>query len=122
MILTAYTDLEVLIEAINQGHVYRYVTKPWDSKEVRGILQQAIDRHHLVRENRRLEEQLRQYTGYLNHELHGAFDFGAIVGDASALREVMTRVEQVAPTASTVLLRGETGTGKELVAHAIHIN
>jgi Nif-specific regulatory protein len=122
VILTAYTDLEVLIEAINQGHVYRYVTKPWDSKEVRGILQQAIERHHLVRENRRLEEQLRQYTGYLNQELHGAFDFGAIVGDAPTLRDVLTRVEQVAPTASTVLLRGETGTGKELVAHAIHIN
>src|SRR6185295_13988430 len=100
--LTAYTDLEVLIEAINHGHVYRYVTKPWDSKEVRGILQQAIERHHLVRENRRLEEQLRQYTGYLNQELHGAFDFGAIVGDAPTLREVLTRVEQVAPTASTV--------------------
>jgi Nif-specific regulatory protein len=122
IIVTAYTDVEVLIEAINLGHIYRYITKPWDGKEVRGVLQQAIERHHLVRENRRLEEQLRQYTGYLNREIHGAFDFGAIIGDAPALREVLARVEQVAPTASTVLLRGETGTGKELVAHAIHIN
>jgi two-component system, NtrC family, response regulator AtoC len=122
IILTAYTDVDVLIEAINLGHIYRYITKPWDGKEVRGVLQQAIERHHLVRENRRLEEQLRQYTGYLNREIHGAFDFGAIIGDAPVLREVLARVEQVAPTASTVLLRGETGTGKELVAHAIHIN
>src|SRR6185295_4134356 len=44
------------------------------------------------------------------------------VGDANTLRDVLAKVEQVAPTASTVLLRGETGTGKELVAHAIHIN
>ena len=122
IIVTAYTDVEVLIEAINLGQIYRYITKPWDGKEVRGVLQQAIERHHLVRENRRLEEQLRQYTGYLNREIHAAFDFGAIIGDSPALREVLARVEQVAPTASTVLLRGETGTGKELVAHAVHIN
>ena len=122
IILTAYTDVDVLIESINLGHIYRYITKPWDAKEVRGVLHQAIERHHLVRENRRLEEQLRQYTGYLNREIHGAFDFGAIIGDAPALRDVLARVEQVAPTASTVLLRGETGTGKELVAHAVHIN
>ncbi|HKA90195.1 MAG TPA: sigma-54 dependent transcriptional regulator [Haliangiales bacterium] len=122
IILTAYTDVDVLIEAINLGHIYRYITKPWDSKEVRGILQQAIERHHLVRENQRMEEQLRQYTGYLNREIHGAFEFGAIIGESGSLREVLAKVEQVAPTASTVLLRGETGTGKELVAHAIHIN
>jgi Nif-specific regulatory protein len=122
IILTAFTDVEVLIEAINLGQIYRYITKPWDGKEVRGVLLQALERYNLVRENTRLEEQLRQYTGYLNQEIHGRFDFGAIVGDASALREVLAKVEQVAPTASTVLLRGETGTGKELVAHAIHIN
>jgi Nif-specific regulatory protein len=122
IILTAYTDVDVLIEAINLGHIYRYITKPWDAKEVRGILQQAIERHHLVRENQRMEEQLRQYTGYLNREIHGAFEFGEIIGEAASLREVLAKVEQVAPTASTVLLRGETGTGKELVAHAIHIN
>ena len=77
IILTAFTDVDVLIESINVGQIYRYITKPWDGKEVRGILQQAIERHHLFRENTRLEEQLRQYTGYLNQELHGRFDFGA---------------------------------------------
>jgi two-component system, NtrC family, response regulator AtoC len=122
IILTAYTDTDVLIEAINLGQVYRYITKPWDSKEVKGILTQALERFHLRRENSRLEEQLRQYAGYLSREMHGEFDFGQIVGDAPALREVLQKVEQVAPTGSTVLLRGETGTGKELVAHAIHIN
>ena len=121
-ILTAFTDVDVLIDAINQGEIYRYITKPWDAKEVRGLLSQAIERFHLRRENRRLIEQLEQYTGYLNNEIHGAFDFGQIVGQSGPLREVLAKVEQVAPTASTVLLRGETGTGKELVAHAIHIN
>jgi Nif-specific regulatory protein len=122
MILTAFTDVDVLIEAINVGEIYRYVTKPWDAKEMRGVLQQALERFHLQRENRRLAAQLAEYTGYLNQQLHGAFDFGNIIGDSPALREVLQKVEQVAPTSSTVLLRGETGTGKELVAHAIHIN
>ncbi len=122
IILTAFTDVDVLIEAINLGQVYRYITKPWDAKEVRGLLQYAIERFHLQRENSRMAAQLAEYTGYLNQQLHGQFDFGNIIGDSAALREVLGKVEQVAPTNSTVLLRGETGTGKELVAHAIHIN
>jgi Nif-specific regulatory protein len=122
IILTAFTDVDVLIEAINLGQVYRYITKPWDAKEVRGVLQYAIERFHLSRENKKLVAQLAEYTGYLNSQLHGEFDFGNIIGESAALREVLSKVEQVAPTASTVLLRGETGTGKELVAHAIHIN
>ncbi|HNO67822.1 MAG TPA: response regulator, partial [Pseudomonadota bacterium] len=122
IIVTAYTDVDVLIEAINSGHIYRYITKPWDSKELRGVLLQALERYHLRRENARLQEQLKQYAGYLTQELHGAFEFGQLVGESPALREVLARVEQVAKTHSTVLIRGETGTGKELVAHAIHIN
>ncbi len=122
IILTAFTDVDVLIEAINLGQVYRYITKPWDAKEVRGVLQYAIERFHLQQENHRLSAQLAEYTGYLNQQLHGEFDFGNIIGESAALREVLAKVEQVAPTSSTILLRGETGTGKELVAHAIHIN
>jgi len=122
IILTAFTDVDVLIEAINLGQVYRYITKPWDAKEMRGVLQYALERFDLQRENRRMAAQLAEYTGYLNQQLHGEFDFGNIIGESPALREVLDKVEQVGPTASTVLLRGETGTGKELVAHAIHIN
>jgi DNA-binding NtrC family response regulator len=122
IIVTAFTDVDVLIEAINLGRIYRYVTKPWDSKELRGILTHAIERFALLRENHRLQEQLSQYVGMLSSDAHSAFDFGAIVGESPSLKDVLTRVEQVAQTTSTVLLRGETGTGKEMVARAIHIN
>jgi Nif-specific regulatory protein len=122
IIVTAFTDVDVLIEAINLGRIYRYITKPWDAKEVRGLLTHAVERFALVRENRRLAEQLDAYVGMLSKEAHGEFNFGAIVGESPALRDVLARVEQVAQTASTVLLRGETGTGKEMVARAIHIN
>src|SRR5207247_5674606 len=70
IILTAFTDIDVLIEAINLGHVYRYITKPWDAKEVKGILTQAIERFHLRRENSKLREQLEQYAGYLSQQMH----------------------------------------------------
>lgn len=122
LILTAFTDVDVLIEAINLGQVYRYITKPWEAKEVRGVLQYALERFAMARENNRLAAQLAEYTGYLNQQVHGEFDFGNIIGESPALGQVLQKVEQVAPTNSTVLLRGETGTGKELVAHAIHIN
>jgi len=122
IILTAFTDVEVLIEAISLGRIYRYVTKPWDSKEMRGILLQAIERFALVRENRRLTERLEEYAGVLSQEANSRFSFGAIVGQSPALQDVLVRVEQVAQTSATVLLRGETGTGKEMVARAIHIN
>src|SRR5258708_14592422 len=79
IILTAFTDVDVLIEAINLGQVYRYITKPWDAKDVRGILQYAIERYSLLVENRRLAAQLAEYTGYLNQQLHGEFDFGNII-------------------------------------------
>jgi DNA-binding NtrC family response regulator len=122
IILTAYTDVDVLIEAINLGHVYRYIAKPWDAKEMRGVLLQALERYHLRAENARLGDQLREYAGYLNQEWHGAFNFGQLVGNSQVLKTALARAEQVARTHATVLLRGESGTGKELVAHAIHIN
>ncbi len=122
ILLTAYRDVDVVIDALHMGHVFRYVSKPWDFREMQAAIGQTIEHYHLRRENARLQARLQQYKDYLEMEAHGAFDFGQIVGDAPSFRDVLTRVEQVAPTASSVLLRGETGTGKELIAHAIHIN
>jgi transcriptional regulator with GAF, ATPase, and Fis domain len=81
-----------------------------------------VERFHLVRENRRLLDQLSHYARVLSREADSEFNFGAIVGDSPPLRQVLAKVEQVAQTTATVLLRGETGTGKEMVARAIHIN
>jgi Nif-specific regulatory protein len=122
ILLTAYRDESVLIEAIKLGQVYRYIQKPWDRAELETVIGQALERFYLRQENERLTAQLRQYAGYLDEERHGAFDFGQIIGSAPSLTRILKQIEQVAPTASTVLLRGETGTGKELLAHAIHIN
>jgi formate hydrogenlyase transcriptional activator len=67
-----------------------------------------------------LRDKLHREKTYLEEEVRTEHNFGQIVGESAALRQVLKHVETVAPTGSTVLIRGETGTGKELVARAIH--
>lgn len=122
ILLTAYRDVDVLMEAIRAGTVYRFVTKPWNTEELRTLLLQVQEIYHLREENERLEQRLRAYAGYLDKEVHQEFNFGNIIGESPGLAKVLQQIERVAPTSSTVLIRGETGTGKELVAHAIHLN
>lgn len=121
VLLTAYADLAVLIDAVNSGAVERYVQKPWDSKELTVILRQAISSFATVRENRRLREQLAHYAGYLEREQRDPIDFGEIAGESALMREVSTRIGEVAPTATHVLIEGEQGSEKEVVAQAIHV-
>ncbi|MGI9232013.1 MAG: sigma 54-interacting transcriptional regulator [Woeseiaceae bacterium] len=72
-------------------------------------------------ENARLREELERERDYLREEVNVAMNFGHIVGTSSALRRMLKRVEAVAETPASVLLQGESGVGKELVAHAIHV-
>ena len=121
ILITGYADVPTLAEAINDGLIYRYMGKPWSSADVGFAIRGAIERAHLQDENRRLVEQLQQVNSYLTDESHATFNFGGIVGGSPVLMKVLGHVEQVAPTDATVLLRGETGTGKELIARAIHL-
>jgi DNA-binding NtrC family response regulator len=122
VLLTAYADMPVLVEALNEGLVYRYVAKPFSTEDLAHAIRGAIERFHLLRENRRLVEQLKAQNQYLESEVAERFDATGIVGQAKALHTVLEQVRQVAPTNSTVLLRGESGTGKELMARAIHLS
>src|SRR6266851_4796851 len=80
----------------------------------------AIENGLAFREIAELKDKLAQEKLYLEDEIRGEMDFEGIVGQSSALRHVLKLVETVAPSDSTVLLLGETGTGKELIARAIH--
>jgi formate hydrogenlyase transcriptional activator len=80
----------------------------------------AIENRLAYREVAELKDKLAQEKLYLEDEIRGEIDFEGIVGQSSALRHVLNLVETVAPSDSTVLLLGETGTGKELIARAIH--
>lgn len=80
----------------------------------------AIRNADLFEENARLEERLRAENVYLHEAMRTSHEFEDIIGDSPPLIRVLEQVEQVAPTDSTVLILGETGTGKELLARAIH--
>ncbi len=121
ILLTAYADLEVLIDAVNSGAVDRYVAKPWDSKEFAVTLRQGIEHHVIQDENRRMREQLAQYAGYLERQQRDPIDFGQIVGGGESTRLVLARIEEVAPTATPVLIEGEAGLEKHVLARAIHV-
>jgi formate hydrogenlyase transcriptional activator len=80
----------------------------------------AIDNALAFQEITALKEQLSKENAYLEEEVRTEHGFAEIVGESVALRRVLKQVETVAPTGSTVLIRGETGTGKELIARALH--
>ncbi len=121
LLLTAYADLPVLVDAINSGAVDRYVQKPWDSKELSAILRQGIKTFATVRDNKRLREQLAQYAGYLEREQRDPIDYGEIGGESPAMRKVAKRIEEAAQTSSPILVEGEPGSEQEVVARAIHV-
>lgn len=83
-------------------------------------LSQAITNFTAYEEIRSLKEQLEQENVYLRDEMKSSVDFKTLIGESPALQKTLKMIEQVAPTNSTVLITGETGTGKELVAQAIH--
>jgi formate hydrogenlyase transcriptional activator len=80
----------------------------------------AVENALAYREIRELKEQLSKEKLYLEDEIRAEMNFAQIIGNSASLRRVLKRVETVAPTDSTVLIYGETGTGKELIARAIH--
>lgn len=127
MILTGYTDTASLIDAINNGRIYRYVTKPWDRQELRVTIRRALDSYDLARENRRLldelkvaNERLRDENTYLRKEAERQQHPAEIVGGSPAMRQVFDLVNKVIDNPVSVLLTGETGTGKTLLARYIH--
>jgi transcriptional regulator with GAF, ATPase, and Fis domain len=109
---------------VNRSRIYRYLSKPWDDEEMRTALTRAIELFQLTRENARLVEELRRANERLSAEnaylRTTKLEPGKIVGDSPVMREVLALIEKVAPHATTALVQGETGTGKELVARAIH--
>src|SRR4051812_11164078 len=107
VLLTAYADLGVLIDAVNSGSVDRYIQKPWDSKELTVILRQAIGSFSTVRENRRLREQIAHYAGSLEREQRAPIDFGEIAGESPAMKALSERIALGAPSSSPVLIEGE---------------
>src|SRR5256885_133214 len=111
---TAYSARELLLSAIQRGHVHDYVLKPWQPEDLGGRLRNAMETFQRRADLVRAQSERDQ----LRHEQRIAF--GEIVGLDSGLRALDGVLGRIAPTDSTVMIRGESGTGKELIAREIH--
>ncbi|MBT3181870.1 MAG: sigma-54-dependent Fis family transcriptional regulator [Deltaproteobacteria bacterium] len=120
MILTAFTDLDALLSAIQKGHVYDYILKPWDRGSLKETLDRAISIYADKMERVKQLMVARSQNSSLKEMVQEAYDFTHIIGADGALKPILEQVMKVAAASSTVLVRGESGTGKELIAHAIH--
>jgi two-component system response regulator HydG len=110
IIMTAYSSVETAVKALKQG-AHDYLTKPLDFDKLRLTIDRAMEHTRLKEENRLLRETLGQQ-----------FDSQNIIGKSPAMLKLLETVSQVAPSEATVLISGASGTGKELIAGAIHFN
>jgi DNA-binding NtrC family response regulator len=110
IMLTAYGSVEVAVKALKNG-ANDYFPKPWDNDKLVIEIESLIARGRLEEENRHLKRALKQ-----------RYSFGNIIGKSDKMLKVLDLVGTVAASRSTILLTGETGTGKEVIAKAIHAN
>ncbi|HOX25728.1 MAG TPA: sigma-54 dependent transcriptional regulator [Candidatus Krumholzibacteria bacterium] len=108
VVLTAYGDVATAVAALRQG-AFHYLTKPIHFDEVAHVVEQALGAASLQRENRALRHVVR----------HLGRDCG-LIGESAAVRRLRELIAKVAPSEATVLIRGESGVGKEVVARALH--
>jgi DNA-binding NtrC family response regulator len=108
--ITAYGTVEAAVQAVKLG-ANDYLPKPWDNEKLLIEIERVIAGQRLVDENTQLKRALKQ-----------RYSFPNIIGKSDRMLRVLDLVMQVAPSRSTILITGETGTGKELIAKAIHAN
>lgn len=110
ILMTAFGSVTTAVEAMKSG-AFDFVQKPFEIEEMEVKIEKAL-------ELRRMRHEL----DYLRHTQNDIYEFDRIIGSSGALAKVLTVVRKVAKSNTTVLIRGETGTGKELIAGAIHHN
>jgi len=110
VLMTAYASVEMAVDALKKG-AYDYLLKPLDFDKLRLTLERALEHIRLTAENRQLKRQL-----------EAGFQRSDIIGSSPAMVRMMETVAQVAVSEATVMVTGESGAGKELVAAAIHHN
>jgi len=117
VLMTAFGTIETAVEAMKNG-AYDFITKPFEGDELIISLKRAISHASLARENAILKANISRAGGPSNSL--GAVGLDRLIGDSSAMRKVREQVRAVSSSHGTVLITGESGVGKEVVAHAVH--
>jgi len=110
IMITAFGSIETAIEAIREG-AFDYISKPFKLDEIKFTIRKALEQRRLLQENR-----------FYRQELLSKYQFKNVIGRTSQMFQVYKTIAKVADTKSTVLLYGERGTGKELIARSLHYN
>ena len=110
IMMTAYGDVPSAVEAMKRG-AYEFLTKPVNIEQLEILMKRAL-------KSKNLETEVKE----LHTRLDSKFSFEGIIGNSRELKQVIERVQLVAPSKASVLIEGETGTGKEMIAQAIHQN
>jgi two-component system NtrC family response regulator len=108
IMMTAYGTIEMAVEAMKK-QAYDYITKPFQNEELKLTVQKALQNHRLIKENRLLTEALSD-----------RYQYGKIIGKSKPMLEIYDLIRKVAQSKASVLITGPSGTGKELIAKAIH--
>jgi DNA-binding NtrC family response regulator len=110
IIVTAYASLETAVETLRAG-AFDYIVKPIIHEEIKQIVKNALRQRILQKENTLLKKQLGE-----------PYDLSRIIGESAEIQKILGRIKKIAEARSPVLLQGEVGTGKKLIARAIHIS
>jgi two-component system, NtrC family, response regulator len=110
IMMTAYGTIEMAVEAMRKG-AYDYITKPFQNEQLKLTIRKALENYRLIKQNRLLSEALSD-----------RYKYGNIIGKSSAMFKIYDLVDKVAQSKASVLITGPSGTGKELIAKAIHYN
>ena len=114
IMLTAYTELNTVMDAINNGRVWGFMQKPWNNDELTITIQQAINYSEILAERSLLRRTLEQWQSRRKH------NFMNFIGQSTPMQFVYDSVERCAQSHASVFITGPSGAGKELVAEAIH--
>jgi DNA-binding NtrC family response regulator len=116
VIVSAYSDPPRLLRAINRGHAHEYIVKPWDKPELAACMERGL----VIAERRRALIARAEMGELYERDAGEQYDTTHVIGEDGGLKDVVTLARRAAQADATLLITGETGTGKELIARLVH--
>ena len=114
IVLSAFSEDDLVMKAINEGHIWGFIHKPWNGADLIQAIDQAVFTQQVVAERALLKRTLAQYKRQQKEQFQG------FIGNSSEMQSVYSAIEKAAPSSASVMITGESGTGKEVTAQALH--